>query len=114
MNDSGFWTLLDELIAHSSFVIDRPQGSVHPRYPDVVYPLDYGFLESTQSMDREGIDVWFGSLPDQKLDTVVCTVDLIKRDCELKLLLGCTEEEKNLIQSFHNSSDSMQCLLVRR
>lgn len=41
----AFWSALDELVAGSDLVIDRPQGAAHPRYPDLVYPLDYGFPE---------------------------------------------------------------------
>lgn len=60
MNDD-FWTALDALVAQSRVVIDRPRGSAHPRYPHVVYPLDYGYLDGTSSMDGAGIDVWRGS-----------------------------------------------------
>ena len=40
-----FWIYLDELIAQSKIIIDRPKGSVHPRYPQIVYELDYGYLD---------------------------------------------------------------------
>jgi len=33
-----FWRQLAQLVAESEIVIDRPQGSAHPRYPDFVYP----------------------------------------------------------------------------
>ena len=48
-----------------------------------------------------GIDVWRGSLPEGRLDAVVCTVDVRKRDAEIKLLLGCTAAEKHAICNFH-------------
>ncbi len=51
-----------QLIVTNSLVIDRPKGSSHPRYPHVIYPLDYGYLENTTSSDGDGIDVWLGSL----------------------------------------------------
>ena len=38
----GFWQAMDQLLAHSKIAIDRPRGSQHPRYPKMVYPLDYG------------------------------------------------------------------------
>lgn len=62
MNDD-FWCKLDELVQSGDLVIDRPQGSAHPRYPDIIYPLDYGYLAGTTAADGEGIDVWVGSLP---------------------------------------------------
>ena len=114
MNDSAFWAALDELIRSSSIVIDRPKGSAHPRYPHLIYPVDYGYLNNTAAMDGDGIDVWQGSLPEKTLDAIVCTVDLLKRDSEIKLLLGCTEEEKQLILRQHNDSHYMKGILVRR
>ncbi len=94
MMNEAFWLALDELIATSRLVIDRPKGSAHPRYPELVYPLDYGYLQNTASMDGDGIDVWLGSDPARRLDALICTVDLIKRDSEIKLLLGCTAKER--------------------
>jgi len=65
-------------------------------------------------MDGGGIDLWQGSDPAQNLDAIICTVDLIKRDSEVKLLIGCTEEEKALVYKAHNKTESMKGILVRR
>ena len=35
-----FWDAIDELVNSSEIVIDRPKGSVHPRYPDFLYKVD--------------------------------------------------------------------------
>jgi inorganic pyrophosphatase len=109
----GFWRGLEELAAGGKMIIDRPAGTAHPRYPDFIYPLDYGYLEGTTAADGGGIDVWVGSLPERRLAAVVCCVDRIKRDTELKLLFGCTPEEMALILAVHNSG-SQSALLVRR
>jgi inorganic pyrophosphatase len=45
----------------SEIVIDRPKGTVHPKYPEFAYQVDYGYLKDTSSMDGAGIDVWVGS-----------------------------------------------------
>ena len=44
-------------------------------------------------MDGEGIDVWRGTRPRPSVDGVICKVDLLKRDSEIIILLGCTAEE---------------------
>jgi inorganic pyrophosphatase len=44
---------------------------------------------------------------------IVCTVDLFKRDAEIKLLLGCSQDEQQTILHFHNGH-SMRALLIRR
>jgi len=111
--DAAFWTAVDTLIDTCALCIDRKKGSAHPRYPQVIYPLDYGYLSGTSSMDGSGIDVWIGS-GEKTVDALICTVDLLKRDSEIKLLLGCTEEEKQMILQFHSEGDYMKGILVRR
>lgn len=112
--NEAFWSALDTLIEQSSIVIDRPKGTAHPRYPDFVYPVDYGYLENTSSMDGGGIDVWLGSEKERLLDAVMCIVDLTKRDSEIKLLIGCTEQEKELVFQVHNQTQYMKGILIRR
>jgi inorganic pyrophosphatase len=111
--DTKFWTRLDELIATHKIVIDRPKGTAHPKYPDLIFPLDYGYLDGTSSMDGGGIDLWVGTAPHRKLTAIVCTVDTMKNDSEIKLLFGCTEEDYQTILKCHNGK-YMSGILVRR
>ncbi len=111
--DAEFWVSFDKLLLDSQIVIDRPKGSSHPRFPHIIYPLDYGYLNDTSSMDGGGIDVWLGT-GEKSLDAILCTVDLLKRDSEIKLLVGCTEEEKSAVYEFHNNSKYMKAVLIRR
>ena len=112
--DCNFWQCLDELLVQSKIVIYRPKGSTHPCYPQIVYQLDYGYLDGTKSSDNEGIDVWIGSDFDRLLNAVICTVDLVKKDAEVKLLIGCTPEEKAHINAFYNEWSQMGGILVER
>lgn len=114
MTNPAFWQVLDELIAKSEIAIDRPKGTPHPRYPDLIYGVDYGYLEGTRSMDGGGIDVWRGTSADAELTAIMVTVDLVKRDSEIKLLIGMTEDEISYVVHFHNDSDQMKGLLIRR
>ena len=81
-------------------VIDRPRGEAHPRYPDLIYPFDYGYVEGTLAADGDGIDVWIGSQKDRVLTGILCTYDTVDRDAEIKLLLGCTENDVGVIINF--------------
>ena len=112
-NEKDFWFVLDKLVYESKIVIDRPKGSHHPKYPNVIYPVDYGYLEKTTSMDGDGIDVWKGS-DSENIDAIICTVDLLKRDSEIKILIGCNEDEKQLVLETHNNSKYMKGVLIRR
>lgn len=112
-SNKEFWNALDELISSSEIVIDRPKGTVHPQYPNFIYRVNYGYLKNTTSMDGAGIDVWVGT-GDKKVDAVMCTVDLMKKDSEIKVLIGCTEEEKAIVYQTHNESPYMKGILIYR
>ena len=111
---SAFWTQLDTFVHTSDIVIDRPKGSRHPRVSSVIYPLDYGYLSNTSGGDGNEIDVWRGSLPENGLDAVICTTDLRKRDTEVKLLIGCSKEEKQIVCQFHDTNEMGVILIERR
>jgi len=100
--DEPFWKAVDSLVQESEIVIDRPKGSYHPRYPEIVYPVDYGYLKNTSSMDGGGIDIWCGTGVSGQVEAIICTVDLYKKDSEIKILIGCNSAEKKLIMDFHN------------
>lgn len=108
-----FWAYLKQLVAVCPVKIDRPGRSQHPRFPEVIYPLDYGYLEGTGAVDGGGVDVWLGSSGVVEISAVILTVDLHKRDVEIKILLGCSKEEMQRILNFHNQT-SMRALLVRK
>jgi inorganic pyrophosphatase len=113
-SDEAFWAAIDQLVRASEIVIDRPKGARHPRFPEIVYPVDYGYLKDTASMDGGGIDVWLGSGGSRTVDAVICTVDLRKNDSEVKILIGCTPEETQKVCDFHNHGEHMKGLLIRR
>ena len=111
--DEEFWNVVDELVNNSEIVIDRPKGTAHPKYPNLIYEVDYGYLKNTASMDGAGIDVWVGTA-EKKVDAIICTVDLMKKDSEIKILIGCTEEEKTIVYEMHNETQFMKGVLIRR
>jgi inorganic pyrophosphatase len=113
MESNNFWQALHKLVSESKIIIDRRRGSKHPKYPKFIYPLDYGYLEKTTAMDGGGIDVWKGSDGDY-VDAVICTIDLLKKDSEIKILVGCNEEEKRLALQSQNDSEHMKGILIRR
>jgi inorganic pyrophosphatase len=113
MPSATFWQSLDLLVSESSIVIDRPGGTPHPRYPDFLYPFDYGYLQGTHSNDGSGIDIWRGTMPEQRVTAIIVTVDLLKRDSEIKLLIGCTPEEQQTILRVHEDGAQSALLIIR-
>jgi inorganic pyrophosphatase len=111
--DPGYWQSLEALVAKSRMVIDRPKGSRHPRFPEMTYPLDYGFLEGTTGNDGAEADIWHGSAGGA-ITGVVCTVDLMKKDAEVKILIGCNADEIAVIHAFYNTGVYMNAITVVR
>jgi inorganic pyrophosphatase len=38
--------------------MDRPLGSTHPKYPERIYPVNYGYIPGTTSGDGEELDAY--------------------------------------------------------
>lgn len=109
LNNGYFWQKLDSLVLSTNVVISQPKGSHHPQYLNMVYPVDYGYLNDTHA-----IKVFKGSLKRSAADAIMVVGDILKRDLEVKLLLGCTESEIKEILAFINQTDYQKSILVRR
>lgn len=109
LNNGYFWQKLDSLILSSNVVISQEKGTHHPKYLNMVYPVDYGFLEDTNN-----IKVFKGSEKRSVVDAVMVVADILKRDLEVKLLWGCTPEEEERILRFINQTDYQKGMLIRR
>lgn len=110
---SDFWATADQLVAWSEIEIDRPMNTRHPLRHEVVYPLDYGSLTDTRAGDGQWVDVWRGSQDSSQTVACVAMVDPIRRDAELKLLLGCTSEEIDTVEDFYQRH-GLAVVMVRR
>lgn len=113
MNEE-FFLMLDELVSDTKIMINRPKGTQHPRNKDFIYMVDYGYLQHTSSMNGQSIEVYRGSLDDKKVCGVLVTVNIAKKESETKLLIGCTDEEKQEILEALNKSDELKAILVNR
>jgi inorganic pyrophosphatase len=113
MTSKNFWESLQRLVNKSTVVVERPRGSADNHFPDFIYPFDYGFLQETKGGDGAELDVWLGSGDRRKVTGVVCTVDLMKRDSEVKILLGCSPDEMAEIEKAHNMGHKSGLLIVR-
>jgi inorganic pyrophosphatase len=47
------------------------------------------------------------------INAIACAVDTTKRDAEIKLLLGCNDEEIAIIEDFHNGKHQ-SAIIIRR
>lgn len=108
-----YWDYLEKILENHEIIIDRPKGTAHPRYQEVIYPLDYGFLKDTTTVDGGGIDIFVGSKKHKKIEGVICTVDLKKSDAEIKVMFGCSQKEIQAALDFLNNK-YMQGIYIKR
>ena len=113
-NNVYFWQKLDTLLLSSTCTIDRPKGTRHAKFPNLVYPVDYGILKDTLASDGTPINVYKGSRKTFQVEAITVSADILKKDCVVKLLVGCTEEEVDDILHFLNQSEFQKAILVRR
>ncbi len=95
------WDAWDGVVAKNGVTIDRPLGTPHPRFPEIVYPIDYGFVNNTTSTDGEEVDVFVGTA-ETGIVGVIATVDYRKQDREIKLLYNCSLRQVYLVNGFIN------------
>ena len=101
------WAGWDALITRNGFTIDRPHRSVHPSFPEVVYPIDYGYVNGTRSSDGEEVDVFVGTHAGGGLVGTALTRDRRRGKREFKLLYRCTPEEVYLVHGFLNFAPAL-------
>ena len=69
--------------------MDRPLGSVHPKYKNNVYPVNYGFIPDTYcEADKEEIDAYVLGPTEPLSEFTGIVIAIIQRlDDELKLIV---------------------------
>lgn len=49
-------------------IVDRPLGTTHPNHKDIIYPVNYGYIENLFAGDGEEQDAYILGV-DERLDT---------------------------------------------
>jgi len=113
-NNALFWQKIDTLYLSSDLVIDRPKDSVHPIYNNLIYPVDYGYLKDLHGENTDHISVYRGTLAATNVSSLVVCADILKRDIEVKLLVGCNDSEVDSILEFLNQTDFQKAVIISR
>ena len=101
-----FWTDVDSLVASSTVVIDRARGSGHPRSPEHILPARLRLSRGNRVGRWAGYRRVAWGFRRSSGDGVLSTIDLLKRDIEIKLLLGCSLPR---LTKFRRSSSGWKC-----
>ncbi len=112
-SNKDFWNNLDDIIREKGIFVDRPKGTRHQRFPDFIYPYDYGYVKNTSSTDGEELDVWIGTSGSEKVTGILNITDMDKRDTEMKILYSCTPDEMEDIYRINNQLMMSAILLIR-
>ena len=96
------WTGWERLIRQRGVEIDRPAGKAHPDFPQIIYPLDYGFVPGSVATDGEPVDCFRGSAERLGLVGLVITEDYRQDKRECNLLYGTTPAEIYCAHGFLN------------
>lgn len=70
--------------------IDRPYNSVHPKHEDMIYPVNYGYIEGTVSGDGDEIDAYIIGVHEPLETFKGVVIGIVKRadDNEEKLVVA--------------------------
>ena len=113
-NNAYFWQKVDALFLSSGYVITRKKGTVHPNFPNLIYPMDYGHLNDTKTTSDTEVSVYRGSLPDSKVSALVVSCDILQRELDVKMLIGCNEDDIESVLRFLNQTEYQKTVLIRR
>lgn len=65
-------------------IIDRPLGSCHPDHPDLVYPVNYGFVEGIPGGDGEDQDVYVLGVQKPVSDFIGKIIAVVHRENDIE------------------------------
>ena len=70
--------------------VDRALGSAHPKYPDLIYPINYGYIESMIAPDGDPQDAYILGVAEavDSLCGVVLAIIVRRNDVESKLIVA--------------------------
>lgn len=107
-----YWEILEGFIDSNKTTIEREKGSHHPIFKNMIFPVDYGYIHNTNSMDGNCIDIFIGK--EKKINGIACTIDRKKGDSEIKVIYGCKTGEIDMIIDFLNNSSVMKAIFIKR
>lgn len=113
-NNAYFWQKLDTLYLSSGYQITRKKGEAHPRFQNLIYPVDYGYINDTKSFGKDGVSLYAGSGNRYEISALVVAADILIKELDVKVLVGCTEEEVDQVLRFLNQTNYQKTVLIRK
>lgn len=114
LNNAYFWQKIDTLVLSGEFDMSRKKGEKHPDFHNMVYPTNYGHLSDTKSTSGLGVSVYVGSGSKFTVSGLVVAADILQKDLDVKILLGCNDEEVEDVLHFLNQTDFQKTVFIKR
>lgn len=112
-NNAYFWQKVDALLLSGDFKVTYKKGSVHPKYPSLIFPCDYGHVETLSSDGQSALKVMKGT-KGSKVEAVVVCANLLDKNISVIALVGMKEDEENAALSFLNQNDYQKTVIIKR
>ena len=99
--------------------IDRPLGSAHPRHPDMIYPVNYGYVPDTIAGDGAPQDVYVLGIdtPQRRIENLrVIAVYRRFHDDEDKWIAapeGTSFSDEEILRAIHFTEQYFEGELIR-
>lgn len=97
--------------------IDRPLGSIHPKHPDIIYPINYGYVEGIMAADGEEQDVYILGVNEPVNEFTGKIIAVIHRfdDAEDKWVAapdGITFTKEEIAEQVHFQEQYFHCEII--
>ena len=99
-------------------IVDRPLGSVHPKHVDLIYPVNYGYIEGIIAGDGECQDCYVlgENEPIKAFDGVVIAIIHRLNDIEDKWIIakeGVLLSDQEILESIEFQERYFKIQLIR-
>lgn len=76
-------------------IIDRPLGSIHPKHKDLIYPVNYGYIEGIIAPDGEEQDAYVLGVSEPLKQFTGKVIAIIHRFNDIEDKLVVADENSN-------------------
>lgn len=114
LNNGQFWQKIDSLLLSLEYQKVVNKNSSHPHYQSLVFPVEYGHLCDGNDKFKKVCGAFMGSLKENSCDSLIVCCDLLLTQIDVKLLIGCTDDEKKSCLTFMNDITFQKAILIER
>ena len=73
-------------------VMDRPIGTPHPKHPDIIYPINYGYIPNVFGGDGEELDVYLLGVSEPVEEYTARIIGIVHRNNDVEDKLAAAPE----------------------